>query len=270
VSGQFIYPRLDASAARQLLSDRVGLDLLELRELASTSHPEAAPAPTGGHPVDEKLLLELQTEVRNVASDSGFPKRLKRGKEQAFDRPCGSALFGKMGIVTADAADEGVWTFLTLVLLPEIGPWRFPDQDENRMLGRPRNVLRRLWWRAWAFGGDLDFAPTGCKPLGEDEFVQIMERPSLGGNPRVASAIRDALWRAESNGSTVSRSELMRQLTRRVRATRSHIALDSLTDPQLDELLDGAAAESARALGADPPRKQSAKDGAAGANPFTV
>jgi hypothetical protein len=238
---------------------------LELWDLASTSHPEAAPAPTGGHPVEEKLLLELQTEVRNVASESGFPKRLKRGKEQAFDRPCGTALFRTMGIVTADAADEGVWTFLTLVVLPEIGPWRFPDQDENRMLGKPRNVLRRLWWRAWAFGGDLDFAPPGCKPLGEDEFVQIMERPSLGGNPRVASAIRDALWRAESNGSTAPRSELMRQLTRRVRATRSHIALDTLTDAQLAALMDAATEESSSALGERPP---SATVGAEGANPF--
>ena len=35
-------------------------------------------------------------------------------------------------------------------------------------------------------GPDLETAPEGCEPLGEDESVQIMERPSLGGNRRTA------------------------------------------------------------------------------------
>ena len=153
-----------------------------------------------------------------------------------------------MGVVTADAAEEGVWSFLSLVLTPEIGPWRFPDRAEDRLLGRPRNVFRRLWWRAWALGPDLDVAPEGCSPLGEDEFVQIMERPSLGGNQRTARALRDALWRAECGGSTVGRSELMRQVTRRLRAVRSHVALDVLSGQQLSNLLDDLTSSSHRAL----------------------
>jgi hypothetical protein len=157
-----------------------------------------------------------------------------------------------MGIVTADAADEGVWSFLTLVLVPEIGPWRFPDRAEHRILGKPRNVLRRTWWRAWAFGSDLDWAPEGCTPLGEDEFVQIMERPSLGGNKRTARAIRDAVWRAEAGGLDVARSELMREITRRFRAVRSHRAVDALTDVDLHELLNELTEESNKALSGTP------------------
>jgi hypothetical protein len=153
-----------------------------------------------------------------------------------------------MRIVPADAASEDVWTFLSVVVLPEIGPWRFPERAEERLLGRPRNVLRRLWWRAWAVGPDLDIAPTGCAPLGEDEFVGIMERPSIGGNPRVACAVRNALWRVEARRIPIARSEVARELTRRFRSHLSHICVEALSDDELRDLLDESAESAVMAL----------------------
>lgn len=242
--GTLLYPRLEPASASTVLFQLKELALNELEAVSATSHPEAAPAPTGGHPVDAMRLGGLRDRIRELAADAGYPKPLRRGHEQAFDRPCGRVLFTTMEIVTADAADEAVWSFLTLVLVPEIGPWRFPERPDNRLLGKPRNVFRRLWWRAWALGEDLEWAPEGCTPLGEDEFVQIMERPSLGHNPRTARAIRDALWRAEAKGLTVARSELMRELARRLRGLRSHIALEALSDEQLAARVDRVIRES--------------------------
>lgn len=246
-SGSLLYPRLAREAAQRILAARSGVGLDELYDSAAIEHPEASPAATGGHPVPAEKLLEIQTLIRDIARSAGYPRALA-GSTQAFDRPCGTALFQTMDIIPADAADEGVWSFLSLVVVPEIGPWRFPKLTEERILGKPRNVLRRLWWRAWALGPDLVTAPNGCQPLGEDESVAIMERPSLGGNLRVARALRDALWRAESVGLSVPRSELMRQLARRLRAIRSHISLDSLDDAQLAGLLDHLARESLQDL----------------------
>lgn len=243
-----LYPRLPSSVGRDILAKRAGSLPTELEDLASLTHPAAAPAATGGHPVTEARLQTLQTAIRAIASEAGYPKPLKRGSEQAFDRPCGNQLFNLMGIVPADAAEEGVWTFVSLVLVPEVGPWRFPDMADERLLGRPRNVFRRLWWRAWSLGPSLDEAPDGCSPLGEDEFVQILERPSLGGNQRTARALRDGLWRMEAAGIAVARSELMRQMARRLRAVRSHIALDALTDTQLSDLVDDVARDSLKSL----------------------
>lgn len=243
-----LYPRLPRSAARQLISERADLQVTELVDLGATHHPDAEPSATGGHPADSRKIQEVQTAIRSVAQAAGFPRPIA-GSTQDFDRPCGSTLFKVMGIVPADAAEEGVWSFLTLVVVPEIGPWRFPAQAEDRLVGRPRNVLRRTWWRAWALGPDLATAPDGCQPLGEDESVGIMERPSLGGNRRTARAIQAALWRAEGRGLSVPRSELMRQLARRTRATKSHIQLDALTEDQLEALLDRIVAESLEALG---------------------
>ncbi|ULN52258.1 hypothetical protein MIU77_15605 [Mycolicibacillus parakoreensis] len=205
--------------------------------MADLQNSEAAPSATGGHPVPIDRLCDVQTAIRNVAKQAGYPNEIA-GSTQAFDRPCGTALYQLMDIVPADAAEEGVWSFITVILVPEIGPWRFPRKPDDRMLGRRRNVLRRLWWRAWALGPHLDYAPDSCAPLGEDESVQIMERPSLGGNRRTARALQEALWRAERSGLPVPRSELMRQLARRLRATKSHISLDAISDDQLVTMLD--------------------------------
>ena len=248
----WLFPRLSRSAGLELIRERKGLSVTGHEELASLSHAKAAPAATGGHPVPGRVLQRVQQSIRDAAQGAGYPQQL-RGSTQDFDRPCGSALFQHMNIVAADAADEGVWSFLTLVLVPEIGPWRFPDRADERLLGRPRNVLRRLWWRAWAIGPDLNWCPSGCSPLGEDEFVQIMERPSLGGNRRTARALAAGIWRAEQAGLPVARSEVMRQLTRRLRATRSHVLLDALTDLELSDLLDGLTDESIAYLSSQGP-----------------
>lgn len=246
-SGTLLYPRLGRAAAHRILQERAGTSLLELGAIGALSHPDAAPSATGGHPAPVEKILEVQAAIREVATEAGFPNSIA-GSTQSFDRPCGSVLFRIMNIVPADAADEGVWSFMSLVVVPEIGPWRFPRQAEERLLGRPRNVLRRLWWRAWALGPDLVYAPDGCQPLGEDESVNIMERPSLGGNRRTAHALQDALWRAELEGLSAARSELMRQLARRLRAAKSHISLDALNDEALVELLDRIVDESRRDL----------------------
>jgi len=246
-TGNLLYPRLPRSAARKLLVERVELSLDELRTMGTLQHPDAEPSATGGHPADKRKLDEVQSAVRRVAEQAGYPNPLG-GSTQVFDRACGTAIYSTMDIVPADAAEEGVWSFLTLVVAPEIGPWRFPALTEERLLGRPRNVLRRTWWRAWALGPDLDHAPEGCEPLGEDEYVQIMERPSLGGNRRTARALQSALWRAETQDLSVPRSELMRQLARRSRAVKSHIQFDALSDEALDKVLDHVVEDSIKAL----------------------
>jgi hypothetical protein len=248
VSAQnLLYPRLGRATAQRILAERAGASLVELQGLGALDHPDTAPSATGGHPASTDKLRDIQSAIREVAKKAGFPKSIA-GSTQTFDRPCGSALYRLMDIVPADAAEEGVWSFMSVILVPEIGPWRFPRRPEDRILGRPRNVLRRLWWRAWALGPDLEIAPGGCEPLGEDESVQIMERPSLGGNRRSARALQDALWRAELAGLPIPRSELMRQLARRLRATKSHISLDSVDDRSLVELLERITGESLRDL----------------------
>lgn len=239
--GSLLYPRLRTDAAAKLLDEELPLVLDELYRRSQLDHPDAAPAPTGGRPASHAEIGAVRQAIREVAHSAGYPKPL-RANGRDFDERCGAALFETMSIVPADAAEVGVWSFLSLVVIPEIGPWRYPGRHPDRLAGGPRNILRRLWWRAWALGPKTP-PPLGCEPLGEDEYVAIMER-SLGGNPRIARALRDALWRCEKSQPGFPRSEVMRRMALRLRATRSHVCLDALSDIQLGALLDRIAADS--------------------------
>jgi hypothetical protein len=247
VVGSYVYPRLPRSTGLALIEETRSYGLDKLRDLSATDHPDASPVATGTR-VHTSRLENLREGVRRVAEDRGFPEPLRRGREWTFDSAAGRLLYETMDIIPADAAAEGVWSFLSLVLLPEIGPWRFPDRARDRLLGHPRNVLRRSWWRAHVLGPDLDAAPDGQQPLGEDELVQIMERPTLAANPRVARAVRAGIFRGADRVAG-ARSEFARDLTKRVLRLTPFVALDVLSDQQLSDLMDDLIGQSAASLG---------------------
>jgi hypothetical protein len=136
-----------------------------------------------------------------------------------------------MDILPADAAHEGVWSFLSLVLVPDVALWRFPNrglrEDYERLLGRPRNVFRRLWWRAYAMGEEAS------QRLLEDEAVAIMERPTIGGNTRIASAVAATHLQVIAETPEVSRTELLREVGKRLRRLSAVITLGALEDRDL-------------------------------------
>ena len=84
-----------------------------------------------------------------------------------------------------EASHEEVWSYLTCCWLLDVAVWRFgAEADERRYIGNVnRNTFRRLWWRgrSWA---EIDLTR-----LGEDELVNIMERPTIAADRRLARAI---------------------------------------------------------------------------------
>jgi len=243
-SPHFLYPRLPSPTAKDLVQKQAHLSVTELRLSSALSHVSSAPAATGGHPIDAQGLERLQNGLRELADRFGFPGGLDLARQQQFDRECGSFLFNTMGIVPADAADEGVWSFLTLVLAPEIAPWRFPNRTEERLLGKPRNALRRLWMRAWILGPDLTATPEGCKPLTEDEYVAIMERTRIGGSPHLARGLQETIWEVGRSHPTLPRPDITRHFAKHVRSYLPSICMDAMPAEQLARLLKEIAAFS--------------------------
>lgn len=244
--GSFVYPRLPRTSGLAIIEETRSWGLDKLAASSSTDHPEAAPVATGTR-VAASRLEEVCDRVRQAAVERGYPESLRRGREWTFDSAAGRALYETMDIIPADAATEGVWSFLSLIVLPEIGPWRFPERAQDRLLGHPRNVFRRSWWRAHVLGVDLDEAPEGQQPLGEDELVQIMERPTLAANPAVARAVRDGIFRGAAR-VPAARSEFGRDLTKRVLRLTPFISLDLLSEPELTMLVDELIEQSAAAF----------------------
>lgn len=248
--GAYVYPRLPWAAASRLIDERATFERADLVAASVTSHPSAAPARIGT-PVSETDLATLREIVRSTlhTAKPAFPWPVPRTRVAEFDRILGACLLENMRIVPSDAAAEGVWSFLTLVLLPEIGPWRFPDAGAKRYRGVHRNVLRRTWWRAYVLGPELGGATQSSPYLGEDELVQIFERSTLAANPVIARAIATSVHR-NSRKVPGGRSNLMRDLTRRLLRLMPFTSFDSLTIDEFDVVLTKQIDLSVSALGA--------------------
>ncbi|MGH7553509.1 MAG: DUF6339 family protein [Longimicrobiales bacterium] len=143
-----------------------------------------------------------------------------------------------------------MWTFLACQVLPDVAAWRFPDRHEERLLGTPRNTFRRLWWRAYILDGSRSTSDSTLvvDELGEDEVVQVMERPSLAGNPRLARHMCLVFLELAARTPQVSRMELMRDTAKRLIRLTPFIALDALDDDVLAGILHSVFSESVRML----------------------
>ena len=117
-------------------------------------------------------------------------RRLNRGgsweRSRALKRRPSTSALGRtlhehLRIIPADAAHDETWSFLTLVVFPDVAVIRFPDMHVNRLIGTPRNVLRRTWFRQEVLG---DLLHSTGRPLGEDELVGLFERSALARNVR--------------------------------------------------------------------------------------
>jgi hypothetical protein len=246
-----VYPRLDDATASSLLLEYSGKEPAELIRCSGLSHPRSHWYATGAERASEDVLAEIRTSLRELASAQGYPKR-PRARDTSyirFDQLAGGVLHRGMAIVTADAADEGVWSFLSLVVAPDVAFWRWPNtgmrDDYERILGRPRNVFRRLWWRAEVLGSAADDPNASLR---EDEAVAIMERPTFGGDRRLARSIAVAHLDWVKRNPRLSRTELLRDAMKRFRRLTPFVALGALPDDELRDLIDGVFLASCRAM----------------------
>ena len=250
MSGIHLYPRLPTGAALQLIRAYESLPLADLAARSSLEHPAATYNPVGGRRVSRDRLELLRSGMREVAEMLRFPEPLGR-RTGEFDRVYTELLYRGMGIVPADAGHEGVWSFVSLVLTPELPVWRYPSRNEERLRGLPRNAFRRLWWRAHTLGHTSD---SITYRLTEDQLVQIEERPTIGGDPRVARALANALEKARERFTDISYEDLMREGAKYFIRLTPSISVYSLSDQQLLELAGEVMYTAAVALSADSPQ----------------
>jgi len=162
-----------------------------------------------------------------------------------------------MGISAAEAGRTEVWSFLGCVVLPDVVRWRFSGSDSGTTAerfagngGLVRNTFSRLWWRAAVLRDASHESPYHLiEDLGEDELVQIMERTALSGFPPLAVAMGNSLLKViEGETSGITRMDLMRDLTKRLRRSRSILSFESLDEGVLTRSITDAAMASIYAL----------------------
>ena len=155
------FPRLTNSVAISLIGDFSRFsDPSELTQFAATRHEMQYHDPLATLLVEESELSEVRKKIVALANELGFPEQLGRQAVRNFDQPAADILYNSIDLVPAEAANGEIWNFLTLVLLPDIAAWRYPNIDAKydfeRWLGGDRNVFRKLWWRQATLGKTLN------------------------------------------------------------------------------------------------------------------
>lgn len=238
-----VYPRLTDRAALALRDEMLGMTPEEAAEKHALDHPAAHYAAVGGRrikPDELRVVRKTALEAVEPWLSLSRSQQLNRGNRAEMDGPLGRALHDSMGILPSDAAHDGVWSFMALVLLPEISVARFPDGHVNRWLGRPRNGLRRTWWRYYVLGDLTDPSEDSPwrhkQPLGEDELVGIFERSTIATDRRLAVALAERVLAYEGK----DRSNFARRASRRVLADLAYTEVGILSGEELASFIEAA------------------------------
>ncbi|MEW2632029.1 DUF6339 family protein [Streptomyces sp. NPDC048389] len=242
----FLYPRLLAAQAAPLFAEYRELPVAALTGRVDVAHESAVYVATGGDRVSAGRLQELREGVLTLARRAGFPDDSDRARNAEFDLELAALLHGEMGMVPAEAASRDVWAFLSLVLLPDVAFWRYPQPPKDRVLGTDltRHVFGRLWWRAQLVRSSDGPEPYGAlRILGEAAFDQIYaRRAALGGSPHLVRAILRVWHDLDLTG--LNERDTLRDFLKRLLRLAPFVLFDGVEEHALDDELRAVAQES--------------------------
>lgn len=235
-----LYPRLKPTTTEQLITEIRRIDDVGQMQWAA-AHEDQVYAPIGGRRVAPDRLVSIREAV--IAAVAAAEEEDREGSRNPhlsrttrMDVHVGWALHGASTLCPTEAAHEPVWSWLTLVLLPDVASIRFPDKHPERLRGVLRNTFRRVWWRAEVLG-DLA-SPHTESLLSEDEYVQVFERVTIGRDRRLTTAIvRHLLYLPP-----VGRPEYVRVFMRVLLRELVHLSVATFSDEELSSYLKGIGA----------------------------
>jgi hypothetical protein len=243
----FLYPRLPASIARTRIAQITGKAPSALSPDASSSSPDAVYPATGGARFPAERMDRLRSELLDQARQLGFPS-LDGAEAVRFDWVAAPILLERLSMHPGEACRNEVWSFITLQLLPDLATWRFPGQNDRRLLGGVRNAFQRLWWRAFLLRQPGEKDPWKLLRLPEDALVGLFERPGISSNAHVTRAIAGAIENIIENLPGPLREAGWRLTYKRIRQRIPLVNLDALEHQELISQLQGICAAATRQL----------------------
>jgi hypothetical protein len=183
-------------------------------------HPDQVYAPIGGPKVTQEHLKQVRDAVCSaVAHAREASNRDPSGSigvtwETRFDVHVGAALHHTLGLSRSEAAARGVWSWITLVLLPDVIANRHPaTKNAAKLTGGPRNMFSATWWPVEVLGKRL-VDPTSSMALSVDEIVGLFERPTLARENELAVAYASTVQQFPPRGRMVTTREFAKLVRR--------------------------------------------------------
>ncbi|AZZ38721.1 hypothetical protein [Acidipropionibacterium jensenii] len=248
-----VIPRLRAGEAIQLLADharRLGegttADYLVDTSRISTDDPGAGPLP------DSQQVDAWREAI--VARLTGFDLHTKEGRD-GYGMELGRAIAEVIDPIGSDASHDGVWSYLSLRVLPDVVLARWPGETivgelrlpADRWIGaqsgnQDRSYLKQSW-RRWQILGPV---MVDADPLfGEAEFAAMLGRPSLARDQRLIRQAATAIL-SYGAGQPGGRSEFARKFMALIAARTGSMLLDILSDEELRDFVEEEASSIVR------------------------
>jgi hypothetical protein len=202
-------------------------------------------APIGGRRLTESELSTFRGKVLNLATKYGFPAEASSDGRVAFDREAADLMRTELDLTWAEAGSRDGWTWLACVLLPDVTNWRFGMKNIQRWIASDltRHTWSRLWWQAVVFGVGSEL----IRGLSESDLNQILERRTIGGDPRLVRYLAETVLESTSTGD-LQRRAFIRDMTARLRRKLAFLDVRSLEDDDMRGLCRETALETALVL----------------------
>ena len=251
-----LFPHLNRSPeTERLASELAALGIEECRRRRATVHRASVYLPTGGSTrASTTQLSEIASGLTAIAERHGYPCEQARNTDS--DGEWSEFLHRSLRLTPHQAAHDGMWHFLTLALVPDLVRWRWgasrgaePSDRWITVRHRGRNTFGRLWWRCAVLHQPSTPDPYRlAHALGEDELVQIMERPSLSGNRRLSRITADVLLETASINPDLNRASLLRDQQKRMLRLGAFLELLAAGDDELQGVVRETFLDSIRSL----------------------
>ncbi|HWV50321.1 MAG TPA: hypothetical protein VN035_12780 [Microbacterium sp.] len=238
-----IYPRFSVDDARRAFADlenAVATGQEAPTFIRGAHHPRAyfGIGGAGTVPVAElaNLRAEMSAQVSTVSSG-------QRNHDRKFDLLAGAGLAQWFaGDLRGQAANPGMWSYLTIAVLPDLAVRRFPLDKNGRLspdrfLAGRRNVFYRAYLRSIVLGDLLNDPEV---ELFEDDLVGLIDR-QLSSDHRLARTISEQI---ASTPKFLPRRDIVREGLKAVQFESRVTDLGSLSDQELRDMVAELFAES--------------------------
>jgi hypothetical protein len=197
-----------------------------------TRHPAQIYSPVGGAPATAHQIQQLIDRLQELATAHGYPDPAPAPARIAFDRAAVAELRAAMDLTWSEGGHRGTWSFLALVALPHLTRWRFGTGYAERWIAidLTRHAWARLWWQGVVFESD----PELLARLSESDLNQLLERRTLGGDPRIVCALGRAVVEQTPDGT--DRRPIIRDVTARLLRKLAFLEVAAIGDSALAEL----------------------------------
>ncbi|MFE5878654.1 hypothetical protein ACFQ6H_25620 [Rhodococcus sp. NPDC056506] len=197
----------------------------------------------------------LRDEIYQIAKEFGFPGVTHVSMLAEYDLRITRMLHDAMPMAWSEAGSREVWSFVALVLLPDVTKWRWQHRldvinDERWVCSdMTRHTWARLWWRHVQVEGEYGVLSR----IGESGLNQFFERrDTIGANPPL---IRGLAKQLDPLLDGKDDRDLIRDVARRILRQMAFIDEVALTNIELDEWIAEIVSTSVSAQLAQPTRR---------------